>query len=360
MTSPTIQTPLDEALVALCKRLAELSPKLRSERDWPGEQISLCADSGIFRWFVPAEWGGLEWTVSDIMRAYIQLGASCLTTTFILTQFAGACRRIAGTDNLVLKKSLLPKLMTGESLATVGISHLTTSGQHRKEPALRAERIPGGYRLDGRAPWATGVAAADYVVVGATLDDGRQLLAAIPTDRPGIELPPPLEMIAMGSTQTGPVLFDDCRFDDSLLVGGPVEQVMRTGVGAGTGGVQTSALAVGLCKAAIGYLHAESSERPDLLGGATDALQRELDDLEVQTLAAADGEPTCSLEELRGKANNLALRATQAALAAAKGTGYIKGHPAGRWCCEALLFLVWSCPQPVVAATLCELAGIAD
>ena len=67
-----------------------------------------------------------------------------------------------------------------------------------------------------------------------------------------------------------------------------------------------------------------------------------------------------SNDELRGRANNLVLRSTQAALAAAKGAGFVSGHPAGRWCREALFFLVWSCPQPVVAAHLCELAGILD
>ncbi len=61
---------------------------------------------------------------------------------------------------------------------------------------------------------------------------------------------------------------------------------------------------------------------------------------------------------LRAQANSLALRASQAALAAAKGTGYVVGHPAGRWCREALFFLVWSCPQGVMAANLCELAGL--
>jgi hypothetical protein len=54
------------------------------------------------------------------------------------------------------------------------------------------------------------------------------------------------------------------------------------------------------------------------------------------------------------------LRATQAALVAAKGAGYVAGHPAGRWCREAMFFLVWSCPQPVLAANLCELAGLRD
>ncbi len=32
--------------------------------------------------------------------------------------------------------------------------------------------------------------------------------------------------------------------------------------------------------------------------------------------------------------------------------------PAGQWCREALFFFVWSCPQSVMAANLCELAGI--
>ncbi len=43
-------------------------------------------------------------------------------------------------------------------------------------------------------------------------------------------------------------------------------------------------------------------------------------------------------------------------MTAAKGAGFIEGHPVGRWCREALFFLVWSCPQPVMQAHLCELA----
>ena len=75
-------------------------------------------------------------------------------------------------------------------------------------------------------------------------------------------------------------------------------------------------------------------------------------------MAIARGGEPCTKEQLRQRANSLVLRATQAALSAAKGTGYVVGHPAGRWCREALFFLVWSCPQPVANANLCELAGI--
>ena len=52
----------------------------------------------------------------------------------------------------------------------------------------------------------------------------------------------------------------------------------------------------------------------------------------------------------------LALRATQAALLAAKGTGFVAPHPAQRWARQALFFLVWSCPRPVAEGVLGDLS----
>ena len=56
-------------------------------------------------------------------------------------------------------------------------------------------------------------------------------------------------------------------------------------------------------------------------------------------------------------ANQLALGATQSALTASKGAGFLRGHPAGRWARQALFFLVWSCPWPAASATLDRLAA---
>src|SRR5213076_2429035 len=103
------------------------------------------------------------------------------------------------------------------------------------------------------------------------------------------------------------------------------------------------------------FLSAEASRRSDLTP-ATESLRAERQTLADDLLAAARGEPGCSAENLRSRANSLALRASQAALTAAKGAGFVQGHPAGRWCREALFFLVWSCPAPVLQANLCELA----
>ena len=329
---------------------------------WPAEQLRLCAEHGVHEWFVDPRWRGQGWNEEQIVRGYLALSAACLTTTFILTQRTGACRRIEGCENQPLKERLMPGLARGELFATVGISHLTTSRRHLARPVLTAEAIPGGFRLDGASPWVTGGAAADVIVVAATLVErgeatDRQLLIATPGDSPGLSVAQPLPLIGLTASSTGPVHLSGVEVSDDWVIAGPVANVMSSGLGASTGGYGTSTLAIGLAKSAIDFLSDEASRRTDLQAPAA-ALREEhkllLDDL----LGAARGESGCTKESIRQRANSLVLRSTQAALAAAKGSGYVVGHPAGRWCREALFFLVWSCPQPVAAANLCELAGI--
>ena len=143
------------------------------------------ASSGVFEWFIDPAWGGQAWSEADVVRGYLALSTACITTTFILTQRTGACRRIEGCQNTALKERLLPGLARGDLFATVGISHLTTSRRHLAKPVLTAEAIPGGFRLEGMSPWVTGAAAADVIVMAAVLVENgtptdKQLLIAVP------------------------------------------------------------------------------------------------------------------------------------------------------------------------------------
>jgi alkylation response protein AidB-like acyl-CoA dehydrogenase len=360
----TIASPDDPALDELCEQLAAQSSRLDETGDWPAEQLRLCGQYGVYRWFAGEPWGGLAWDEEAILRGYLALSSACLTTTFILTQREGACRRLETSANEALKQRLLPGLTRGDQFATVGVSHLTTSRRHVAQPVLQARRAEDGFLLDGYSPWVTGADAADYVVIGATLMDGdqptsEQLLAVVPTTLSGVSAGEPAKLTALSASHTGQIRLENVFVGSEWLVAGPVENVMSRGAGGGTGGLQTSTLALGLAGAAIKFLQQEVQRRPELQSPLS-ALQEEWDYIESALLGAARGMPACTNEQLRQQANSLALRGAQAALAAAKGAGYVAGHPAGRWCREALFFLVWSCPQPVVAAQLCELAGIVD
>jgi alkylation response protein AidB-like acyl-CoA dehydrogenase len=375
-----ISSPDDESLGALWARLTELAPGLETADAWPAEQLRLCGEAGVFQWFVPRELGGQGWSEADVLRGYVKLAAACLTTTFVITQRTGAMSRIAAGNSDFAREELLADLIAGRTFATVGISHLTTSRQHVARPVLRAMERDDGFVLDGYSPWVTGAEFAQHIVLGATLEDGRQILVALPTDLPGVRIERSPQLVGLSASRTGPIHLDHVFVEEKWLLAGPIYEVMKQGLGAKTGGLQTSALAIGLATAAIDYVLSQAGARAvltepaDALAIERDALLNAMIDLasgESPTRSASDGTVTRSVSEgphhcittgndLRQRANSLALRASQASLAAAKGAGYLAGHPAGRWCREALFFLVWSCPQPVLQANLCELAGIAE
>lgn len=353
---PDITSPDDPHWEPLLEVLQAGWPALDDPQAWPREQLIALGRSGVYAWFVPQEYGGQGWAEADLLRGLVKLAKACLTTTFILTQRVAAVSRIAHCDNNVLKQQLLPALLTAETFATVGISHLTTSRRHMATPVLQAEALETGYVLNGYSPWVTGADHAQTIVVGATLADEQQLLAAIDTQTPGVAALPPEALVALGASHTGRVEFHDVFVPAERLLQDPMRHVLTQGV-ARTGGSQTSALAIGLADRALEILEAEAAKRSDLLEPAT-ALRSEWQALMNDMLELANNHPVCTNEQLRQRANSLVLRASQAALAASKGAGYVASHPAGRLCREALFFLVWSCPQPVTSAHLCELAGL--
>jgi alkylation response protein AidB-like acyl-CoA dehydrogenase len=354
-----VRSPSDTEMGKLCGALGDFASRWQTTQDWPAESLSLCGQAGVYRWFLPTDQGGFGWSDVDQTRGYLRLAQADLTTTFIITQYMGAIRRIAGSVNPAPASRWLEDLMSGKAFGTVGISHLTTSRRHLGKPALAASERGDRFQLDGFSPWVTGAPHADVFVVGATLEDGREILAAVPSSQAGLTAGSGANLVALSASCTDRVSFDSVCVDAEMVLAGPVENVMKTGVGAGTGGLQTSTLAIGLARAAVEFLVQEAARRADLQE-ATDELSAEVDQLEDVLLRAVGGDESCDAANLRGQANRLVLRTTQAAMTAAKGAGFVEGHPVGRWCREALFFLVWSCPQPVAQAHLCELAGIAS
>ncbi|MFK7735763.1 MAG: acyl-CoA dehydrogenase family protein [Pirellulaceae bacterium] len=360
VTKLPIACDVPDSVLQLCLQLEASAADADARRVWPAGQIEKLSDGGVFAWFVPKEYGGLGWSETQVLEGYLALSQSCLTTAFILTQWNAACKRILGSSNLDLKSRLLPMMASGELFATVGISHLTTSRQHVGKPVLTATRTEGGFLLDGFSPWVTAAPAADVYVLGASLDDGTQLMAAVMRDAPGLKPGDGGELVGLNGSCTDQVAVEQVFIPESDVVAGPVENVMSVNSGGGAGGLQTSMLALGLTLAAARFLNDQAEKRTDLQPVAEKISHDAGHLLGVLRDLVAERESACNGQELRQQANSLTLRATQAALSAAKGAGFVASHPAGRWAKEALFFLVWSCPQPVVSANLCELAQLGD
>jgi len=344
--------------------LRENSASLDDAGNWPSESLEVLGEAGVLGWVVPREYGGSEFTGAQLVEGYLQLARECLPTTFVLTQRNAACQRFAVSENESLKAELLPQLVGAGRFATVGISHLTTSGQHLSKPSVSVSIEGSRLELEGTVPWVTGASQADWVLTGGNCDDGTQVLVAVPMDSEGITVMPAQDLLALDSSRTASIRLDGVSVDSSMLVAGPVDRVMQSGGRGGTGSLGTSALALGAASASLDRLAGEALKRPELRE-IIDPLSVERDQVVGDLLAAAEESadsqaPELTNESLRRRSNSLALRAAQAYLAASKGAGFTASHPASRAVRESMFFLVWSCPQAVIEANLREFAGVSD
>ena len=328
--------------------IAALASRTEAEGPWRTGAFAALARHGVLAGFVPADAGGRGATEPELVAALAAVAERCLTTALALSQWAAAVRIIAGGPAATRRR--LPALARGDESTTVGISHLTTSRQHASAPALVATPDGGAWRLDGLCPWVTGADSVDTIVTGAATADGGRTFLVVPTNAAGLEVGPPFEMLALDGSRTGEVRFRGVRATDAFPAGPD---------GPRTGGLATTALALGATRAAIGLVRTESLARPALEPVAA-GLRAEAEGLAARLeAAAARGIEPADRDRLRADANGLVVRAAQAALTAAKGAGFVRGHPAERLARESLFFLVWSCPQAVAGAVLCELAGLA-
>ncbi|MFM8474281.1 MAG: acyl-CoA dehydrogenase [Planctomycetaceae bacterium] len=344
------------ALPQELRKLAAIDPP----GSWPEAQWRHLIHAGAARWNIPRDFHGDGWTTPQLLNAYRDIARGSLVAAFLLTQRNAACQRIESSPNATARQQLLPALARAEFFATVGISHLTTSRQHLSVPSVLATSLGSGcYRLDGCIPWASGACHAQVLVTGGTLADGRQLLATVNTHATGVKIHPPTPLLGLSESCTGVVELHGVEVTSMDLLHGPVEKVMAVS-GGGAGSFSTTAVALG---AALGTLDQLAPEARQNSG-----LQRYLEPLEAEAshingdlVAAAEAtSPPLNAhpDQLRHRANSLAIRAAQVWLAATKGAGYTLGHPAERAVRESLFFLVWSCPQTVLESHLQDLCGI--
>jgi alkylation response protein AidB-like acyl-CoA dehydrogenase len=343
--------PIPPALAAELEAGAEAAD---TSLDWPARSWEALVAAGATRWAVPEEFTGAGLDPAARLGGYEALAASCLTTAFLLSQQDAAVRLLARAEADDVRRRYLPAAAHGAAALTIGVSQLTTSGQHRR-PWVTARPDGPGFRVDGDIPWVTAADRATAIVAGAALADGRQVLFALPPDRSGVTVEAPLPLAALRGSRTARVRCRDVWVGPEDVVAGPRERVLGAG---GGGGPDTSALALGLAGAALGYLRAEAGARPAL----ADVARRfavPLEAARVALRALTDGDPDPDeILEVRARCTLLALRLTQAALVAAKGAGFVAPHPAQRWARQAQFFLVWSCPRSVADRLLADLAAL--
>ena len=123
-----------------------------------------------------------------------------------------------GTERM--KREFLPRIIRGEIEFAIGYSE-PGAGSDAANMKLKAERVEGGWRLNGQKVWTTSAHFADWYWVGARTDPDAPKhrgisLFLIPMQHPALTIRPTW---TIGDERTNEVFFDNVFVPDGQVVG---------------------------------------------------------------------------------------------------------------------------------------------
>ncbi len=237
------QRELHQKMVALGEQAAVAEPN---------ERLSLLAKEGVLGLSIPLEYGGSGLDLVSTAYAYEGLGKSLRDGGVLLAAGAhlfGVAMMIAKVGSEAQKAHFLPRLASGEVIATVGATE-EESGSDVANVRGYAEAADGGYRVFAKKRYVTAAHRAGlfFVVVrnGATGRDLTTLLVHRPNesaahafrnpmpsdsiappspppssapDANNIHIGPPLNVMGLRNAGLAPVVMDGAFAPESALLG---------------------------------------------------------------------------------------------------------------------------------------------
>jgi isovaleryl-CoA dehydrogenase len=204
----------DEKIMPLAKRI--------DAEDWfPRELWPAMGALGLHGITVEEQWGGLGLgylehviAVEEVSRASASVGLSYgAHSNLCINQL-----RRWGSDEQ--KARYLPRLISGEHLGALAMSE-AGAGSDVVSMKLKAEAVPGGFRLNGTKFWITNGSEADVLVVYARTGAGSRGITAfvIEKDMPGFSIGQKIDKLGMRGSPTSELVFDDCFVPENNLIG---------------------------------------------------------------------------------------------------------------------------------------------
>ncbi len=221
------QTELRRAVLAFARQYLNQDMEKRDETGtFSLECWKRCAAFGLLGLPMPAEYGGQASSLLTTVLAMEALGQGCIDNglVFSLNAQMWACQMpILSYGTSTQKQEWLPKLISGEAIG----AHAATepgAGSDIFSLTTRAERVDGGYRINGAKTFSTNAPVAHVALAFAYLPragDSQKLLTAflVPRDAPGVRFGQPMAKMGLRTSPMSEVVFEDCIVPESARLG---------------------------------------------------------------------------------------------------------------------------------------------
>ena len=205
------------------ERIEPLAAGIDRDDRFPMELWPEMGALGLHGITVEEEWGGLGLgylehcvAVEEVSRASASVGLSYGAHSNLCVN---QIRRWATDEQ---KRKYLPGLISGEHVGSLAMSEVG-AGSDVVSMKLKAERVDGGWRLNGTKFWITNAQVAEVLVVYARTDpDGRSKgITAFLIERgmAGFSVGQHIDKMGMRGSPTGELVFDDCFVPDANVMG---------------------------------------------------------------------------------------------------------------------------------------------
>jgi alkylation response protein AidB-like acyl-CoA dehydrogenase len=286
---------------------------------------------------------------ADSRRIFEILAGACGVTFFVWVQHHAPVRMLSTSPNQALRDRHLGALCSGRTLGGVAFAYLRRPGP----PAVVATPVPGGYRIDGEAPWVTSWGLAGMYAVAARLDDHVMFFAAAGDAGPGsgLRASAPLELAAMNASSTVRLAFDGLVVapDDVISTLSFERWQARDRLAT----AQPNPAALGIAATCVRLLGDRAPDAAEDLGAELNACRRRSYDLADER--RTDDAHLRMMVEARAWGLELAVRAATALVASTGGRAMGAGHPAQRLLREAAFFTIQAQTPALRRATLAQL-----
>ena len=205
------------------EKIAPLAAKIDAEDWFPRDLWPQMGALGLHGITVEPEWGGLGLGYLEHMVAVEEVSRASASVGLSYGAHSNLCInqiRRWGSDEQ--KASYLPKLISGEHVGSLAMSE-AGAGSDVVSMKLRADAVPGGYRLNGTKFWITNAAYADTLVVYAksAAGEGSRGITAFLIEKgmPGFSIGQKIDKLGMRGSPTAELVFEDCFVAEEQVMG---------------------------------------------------------------------------------------------------------------------------------------------
>lgn len=198
------------------ERIAPQAAALDAAHAFPRELFVELGRLGLFGMRYPEADGGSGLdlvsfclAVQEVARASLAVAGCATMQSLMGTKFL---HMLGGPE---LRARLFAPALRGERIGAICMTE-PDAGSDLDAIATRAERVAGGYRLNGRKTWVTSAPVADFFTVFARAGGERRLsIFLVERGFPGLHVGRAIEKMGVWALPTSELALEDCFVPDS-------------------------------------------------------------------------------------------------------------------------------------------------